>query len=307
LTHDLQSQGIDVWFDQKDIVAGDSIVERIQEGLRESDYLLVIISKNSVQSSWVELELDQAFARDPDSSEIRVIPIRLDDAEMPRHLETIRYIDIRTNYEAGLAELMRLFKRDQTGRAKVDEIIDVEKFAKNLGAETRLPKGAEFYVGTALTFLTLVVTVLAAIPAFQGILGNRARVYYNVARHELMVPPGEDEDEIRSLLEQKGLADATLHISLINKGDAKAGEVKVSGDVSGEVKSVTTEPPAASRPVWVDITVEPVSQGERTGRVKLNNLVPERPVAIYVGYMADGSTFDCDVVCDGHMATRVNG
>lgn len=204
LAHDLQIHGINVWFDQNEILAGDSIVDRIRDGLRQSDYLLVLISRNSIESRWVYMELDQAFARHPDISNLRVIPLRLDYAEMPPHLRSIRYVDISANYEAGLAELLQRFERDHAGKAKVDEILDVEKFATDLGAEKTVSKGAEFLVATTISMLTLVATVISAVPPFQGALGNRPRVYYTLARHELTFHLGLTTKKFESFLKKKG-------------------------------------------------------------------------------------------------------
>ncbi len=42
-----------VWLDEKEIVVGDSITEKIDDGLRNCDALVLCLSKNSVNSSWV--------------------------------------------------------------------------------------------------------------------------------------------------------------------------------------------------------------------------------------------------------------
>ncbi|RYF36242.1 MAG: toll/interleukin-1 receptor domain-containing protein, partial [Cytophagaceae bacterium] len=47
LAADLSASGIDVWLDEQRIRVGDSIPEKIAQGLAESDYFLIGISHNS--------------------------------------------------------------------------------------------------------------------------------------------------------------------------------------------------------------------------------------------------------------------
>jgi hypothetical protein len=47
------------WIDQKEILAGDDIQRTITSSLQTADYLLIIISANSTQSSWVNFEISQ--------------------------------------------------------------------------------------------------------------------------------------------------------------------------------------------------------------------------------------------------------
>lgn len=47
LTDDLKTEGIKVWLDVEQIMAGESITERVDEGLRSSDYLIVLLSEHS--------------------------------------------------------------------------------------------------------------------------------------------------------------------------------------------------------------------------------------------------------------------
>ena len=53
LAADLVANGVKVWLDEQRILVGDSIPEKIAQGLAESDFFLIVVSQNSVQSSWV--------------------------------------------------------------------------------------------------------------------------------------------------------------------------------------------------------------------------------------------------------------
>jgi len=81
LYNDLQGKGVRCWFAPEDMKTGDRIRSRIEREIRVYDKLLLILSEDSVNSKWVETEVEAAF--DKESPEHTVLfPIRLDDAAM---------------------------------------------------------------------------------------------------------------------------------------------------------------------------------------------------------------------------------
>jgi len=62
LAADLVANGIKVWIDEQRILVGDSIPEKIAQGLAESDFFLIVVSHNSVESSWAKKELNSALS-----------------------------------------------------------------------------------------------------------------------------------------------------------------------------------------------------------------------------------------------------
>src|SRR5216683_5616645 len=61
---DLQSKGVRCWFAPEDMKTGDKIRQRIDESIRLYDKLLLVLSKHSIASSWVEFEVEAAFAKE---------------------------------------------------------------------------------------------------------------------------------------------------------------------------------------------------------------------------------------------------
>lgn len=305
LVRDLQARGVRVWFDRKEILAGDSIVDRIQEGLHSSEYLIVLISQHSLHSKWVQMALDRAFATFPDATDIRIIPVLLDGSEIPPEISRTRYVDLTGGYDAGLRELLKRFEPGRASGPRVDQIINVQGLAQDLGAEKKVSRGAEFFVTTVTGVMTVLATLLTAIPGLQTMVGNRPRVYFAVSHQQLTMPPGTNEQEIRKLLQEKGFADSVLRLTLVNKGDAKAGEIKIGADVAGTVARIDTDPSEDSNPVWVRISGEKVSPNKHSSRVSFNDLVPNKIVDVSVWYYSSGANYSADVVADGQLATRV--
>ena len=53
----LRAEGIDAWLDKWEIMAGDDIVAKIDQGLRECDVGLIFFSKATASGLWVSAEV----------------------------------------------------------------------------------------------------------------------------------------------------------------------------------------------------------------------------------------------------------
>lgn len=73
----LLSEGIDVWYDEWEIGAGDSLRRRMDEGLGSCTHFLVLLTETSLKKPWVAEEIDAGFVRKVEGS-AKFIPIRHD-------------------------------------------------------------------------------------------------------------------------------------------------------------------------------------------------------------------------------------
>jgi TIR domain len=78
LSADLQSQGVRCWFAPQDLKVGDYISKRIDEAIRVYDKLLLILSQHSLESSWIEHEVEAVLEREQSRGSQVLFPIRLD-------------------------------------------------------------------------------------------------------------------------------------------------------------------------------------------------------------------------------------
>jgi hypothetical protein len=88
----LVAENINVWFDEWEISAGDSIIEQINSGLFGCTHFLIVWSNNAATSNWVRRELQSTLAKAIQNGIPRVIPIVLDDTPLPELISDIRYI-----------------------------------------------------------------------------------------------------------------------------------------------------------------------------------------------------------------------
>jgi len=108
----LEAKGIDVWLDEAEIRVGDSIPDKVANGLKESDVVCILLSKNSSTSFWVKRELN-AFLPECISSKKMLLPCKLDDAEVPYLISDIKYANFMQSFEHGISELLQAFKLNE--------------------------------------------------------------------------------------------------------------------------------------------------------------------------------------------------
>ena len=75
----LKKEGIPVWLDRHDIVAGD-LQKQISRAIRLNDIVLLVLSEAAIKSDWVESELDMAREREKAENRDVLCPISIDDA-----------------------------------------------------------------------------------------------------------------------------------------------------------------------------------------------------------------------------------
>lgn len=78
----LQGKGVRCWKDTEDLKTGDKFQERIESAIPLYDKLLIVLSKNSIKSAWVEREVQAGFEREQREGRTVLFPIRLDDSVM---------------------------------------------------------------------------------------------------------------------------------------------------------------------------------------------------------------------------------
>lgn len=106
LSVDLANEGHLPWLDEWEIKAGESIPNKIARGNEECDHLLVLLSPKSVGSGWVEREWSAKYWAEAADGGVAVIPVLLEDCEIPTLLRVKKYVDLRRDYSAGLEQLL---------------------------------------------------------------------------------------------------------------------------------------------------------------------------------------------------------
>jgi uncharacterized protein YjbI with pentapeptide repeats len=77
---DLQNKGVRCWFAPRDLPIGAKTWDAIDAAIRLRDKVLLILSRNAIESDWVEDEVTKAFAEERTRKQLVLFPVRLDDA-----------------------------------------------------------------------------------------------------------------------------------------------------------------------------------------------------------------------------------
>jgi hypothetical protein len=96
LAERLKSVGIRVWLDEAEINIGDSLTEKIGHAITEMDFVGVVLSNNSVNSEWVQRELQIAIQRELATKRIVILPLLIEPVEIPHFLKDKLYADFTT-------------------------------------------------------------------------------------------------------------------------------------------------------------------------------------------------------------------
>jgi hypothetical protein len=98
-----------VWLDEAEINIGDSLIEKISAGIQDMKFVAAIISKNSVESSWVQKEISLAMSKEIAGREVTVLPLVIDNCELPISLSDKLYADFTNpnDFETSYSKLLR--------------------------------------------------------------------------------------------------------------------------------------------------------------------------------------------------------
>jgi hypothetical protein len=125
---DLRSKNVRCWFAPEDLKIGDRLRPAFDEAIRVHDKLMVLLSKNSVNSLWVEKEVETAFEKEREEKRTVLFPIRLDDAVMEtneawatdirrtRHIGDFRDWKNHDSYKKAFERLLRDLKAEDKGK-----------------------------------------------------------------------------------------------------------------------------------------------------------------------------------------------
>jgi hypothetical protein len=74
LAHALQSEGLSVWYDEFELSIGDSLRRKIDKGLANSRFGIVVLSKSFIKKGWTNYELDGIITKAVTGEQI-ILPI----------------------------------------------------------------------------------------------------------------------------------------------------------------------------------------------------------------------------------------
>lgn len=112
----LKEKGFNPWLDVEEIMPGDIWKDTILRAIERSSIALVIISENFIKNKGFaqkELQMAQELLQEKDKGKSPVIPVRLENVEVPEQLSHINWVDLfekegAERLEKGLNNFLKL-------------------------------------------------------------------------------------------------------------------------------------------------------------------------------------------------------
>lgn len=127
----LLERRINVWLDEVDIRVGESIPEKVADGLASSAAICLLVSKAASSSQWVAREYN-SFLHEAIHGTKVIIPCRIDSTPMPVLIRDIKYADFVTSFEVGIVGILNAvgvkeeIQRSYSSNAHRDKVEEIK-------------------------------------------------------------------------------------------------------------------------------------------------------------------------------------
>lgn len=115
----LSLRGFDIWLDEKDLASGENYTTRIFNEIHNADVYLVFLSKESLKSTWVEAEIDFALHEKIEKKRLSVVPVLLEDVDIPVSLSNLDYVDARESVQKAVQKFASKYHSEKIAAKNV--------------------------------------------------------------------------------------------------------------------------------------------------------------------------------------------
>jgi hypothetical protein len=100
-----------IWKDDCEITVGDDYYKAIGDAIQNTNFFCIVLSNNSVKSKFVLTELRQALTLQ--KKEKKILPLKVDNCQIPAFLRGIHYANFIDSYEKGISDLLKVLNPKQ--------------------------------------------------------------------------------------------------------------------------------------------------------------------------------------------------
>jgi CheY-like chemotaxis protein len=106
----LKVLGIDVWLDKECLLPGQDWEREIKEAIGSSDFVALILSNKSIRRRGYfqkEVRLTLDVLKTIPFGHIFLLPIRIDQCEVPSEIAAVNYVDLFPNWQSGIKKIVK--------------------------------------------------------------------------------------------------------------------------------------------------------------------------------------------------------
>jgi hypothetical protein len=109
LVQKLEQSGVTIWLDERELSIGDSITQKIGLAIDKMDYFAVVLSNNSINSAWVQKEIQDALSKELNQKRVVVLPLLLEEVTVPPFLKDKVFADFtsKDKFEESFQKLLK--------------------------------------------------------------------------------------------------------------------------------------------------------------------------------------------------------
>jgi len=161
-----------IFFDEFSIEMGMPIEMMLHRKIKEFDYYLIVLSRHSVKSKFLRIELDRVIFREIKNEKQTIIPIAIDDfaLEFPilPDVSKRQIVDFSKSFDFGYKSLLKRLTQDQTLKISIKEVSPAE--TKKINENYLKDLKDEFKKGNLCLFCGAGVSIKAGIPNWSFLL-----------------------------------------------------------------------------------------------------------------------------------------
>ncbi len=191
LSKHLSEAGHDVWQNKLNLKLGDNLIEKVNQGIKEAQALIVIVSESSLRSKWVMHEFSALALGDLSSESRKVIPVLIDSTTVPSYLSKYLYIDLTKGLEQGVQNLISALSEEN--------VIPQRRAPTESENEQAIEKLSQAHHDGSLTLVCGAgVSVGAGIPAWNNLLlGLLEKMMASISNNENLSLKISDANEFQ--------------------------------------------------------------------------------------------------------------
>lgn len=113
----LTGSGIGARFDRKELCLGDSFLSFMDSALADSDYCLLLWSRNAARTPWVRMEWESALYRSVEEKRAFLVTGRLEDTALPALLAARLRVDLFPELQPGIGQIIETWSADRNAES----------------------------------------------------------------------------------------------------------------------------------------------------------------------------------------------
>lgn len=118
-----EQAGISCWLDEEEILWGDQLTAKINEGLNASKFTIIVLSDAFLHKQWPQAELNAVLNREASTGQMRVLPLLVGDKDTQKKIVDMlplvggkRYLQWNGDPTPVVNELLKLLGRNSAGQ-----------------------------------------------------------------------------------------------------------------------------------------------------------------------------------------------